>query len=251
MGLAAVVFGNAANAANTAVDRPRGPDGTLLGYADGGEKLSEGDTSRVRTAAGTVIVVRARVSSDGRWTNAPNGSVIPVTEACNLCRSPPITCRVRSSDGRFITLSHDTMPGKRQRLADAAHTLSGKLRRLGRLLVEPLTADPDMELRLSIPEAQTTTTDGDIGWQDRPPAVLECPNCSSEIYQHRPTSTIDCPTCWREFSPEQFPQLALLYLHCPVCGEHMEYGRRHPEQFDVPEWATCHNCRYHWEFEHF
>jgi hypothetical protein len=30
----------------------------------------------------------------------------------------------------------------------------------------------------------------------------------------------------------------------------MEHGQRHPQAFDVPEWATCHNCRYHWEFKH-
>jgi hypothetical protein len=39
-------------------------------------------------------------------------------------------------------------------------------------------------------------------------------------------------------------------MTCPVCKSHMQYGQRHPEQFDFPEWATCNNCRYHWEFEH-
>jgi hypothetical protein len=26
---------------------------------------------------------------------------------------------------------------------------------------------------------------------------------------------------------------------------------RRPKQYDVPEWATCDACRYHWELEHF
>jgi len=30
----------------------------------------------------------------------------------------------------------------------------------------------------------------------------------------------------------------------------MVHGQRHPKRFDIPEWATCHACRYHWEFEH-
>lgn len=126
-----------------------------------------------------------------------------------------------------------------------------KLRRLAHLLIKPLTTDPDVDLRLSIPETQTTTIDGDVGWSDRPPAVLSCPECDTEIYQHRPTTSIDCPECWRELSHTEFPALELLYMICPVCRDRMEHGRRHPQQFDVPEYATCHNCRYHWEFEHF
>jgi hypothetical protein len=30
----------------------------------------------------------------------------------------------------------------------------------------------------------------------------------------------------------------------------MQYGQRHPQRFDFPEWATCDDCRYHWEFRH-
>ncbi|PSP98260.1 hypothetical protein BRC94_08880 [Halobacteriales archaeon QS_5_70_17] len=108
-----------------------------------------------------------------------------------------------------------------------------------------------MDLRLSIPESQTTTIDGDIGWSDRPSAVLACPECDCEIYQHRPTTTIDCPECWFQLSYEEFPELDLLYLQCSVCGAAMDHGRRHPKQYDVPEWATCEACRYHWELEHF
>lgn len=143
------------------------------------------------------------------------------------------------------------MSKRRRQLARAADAARGTLRKVGHALMEPLRADPEMELRLSIPETQTTTIDGDVGWADRPPAVLECPECESEIYQHRPTSTIDCPECWFELSDESFPDLNLLYMQCSVCGATMDHGRRHPNRIDVPEWATCDACQYHWELEHF
>lgn len=143
------------------------------------------------------------------------------------------------------------MSKRRRQLAHVADVTWATLRRIGHALAEPLRADPEMEFRLSIPETQTTTIDGDVGWAERPPAVLECPECASEIYQHRPTTPIDCPECWFDLSYDEFPQLELLYMQCSVCGSAMEHGRRHPEQFDIPEWATCDACRYHWEFEHF
>jgi Zn finger protein HypA/HybF involved in hydrogenase expression len=137
-------------------------------------------------------------------------------------------------------------------VVDVAHTVFKKLKRLGHILIEPLRVDDELKnFRLSIPETQTTTVDGDIGWGKRPPAALECPRCSSEIHQIRPMDTIDCPRCVAELSHEQFPELELLYLRCPVCRNRMQHGTRHPEALDIPEWATCDHCRYHWEFQHF
>lgn len=138
-----------------------------------------------------------------------------------------------------------------KQLADRAATVAGKLRHAGYLLVKPLMTDPDVDMTLSVPEAQTTTIDGDIGWADRPPATVHCAECDGEIYQHRPDGSLDCPDCYAEYDTEQFPELELSHLTCPVCGNEMVHGRRHPEQFDVPEWASCNRCRYHWEFEHF
>lgn len=130
-------------------------------------------------------------------------------------------------------------------------TLFGILKKLGHLVVEPLRVDDELEnFRLSSPETATTTYEGGVGWHKRPPATLECPECTGEMYQHRSDSTIDCPECWREFSYDEFSELDLLYLTCPRCKHRMNHGRRHPNVFDVPQWATCDNCRYHWEFEH-
>lgn len=131
-------------------------------------------------------------------------------------------------------------------------TVWNALKRAGRSVAASLAADDDLKgMRLSIPEAQTTTVDGDVGWEHRPPAGVACPNCDSEIYHAHAAETIDCPRCTGEFPPEEFPKFELLYFQCPVCRNHMEYGNRHPNAVDVPEWATCNNCRYHWEFIHF
>jgi Zn finger protein HypA/HybF involved in hydrogenase expression len=126
-----------------------------------------------------------------------------------------------------------------------------RLRSLFDALVDPLRKDPDAnQFRLSIPEAQTTTVDGDVGWSRRPPARLRCPRCEATIEHHDPRADIDCPRCVAEFSHEEFPELELLCLVCPTCGDRMEHGQRHPNRFDIPEWATCHTCRYHWDFKH-
>jgi hypothetical protein len=118
-------------------------------------------------------------------------------------------------------------------------------------LAKPLRKDPESDsFRLSIPETHTTTIDGGIGWGQRPPARLRCPRCDSEIAQEDPLEDIDCTRCIAEFSHEEFTELELDFLVCPVCGDRMEHGQRHPDVLDVPEWATCHSCRYHWEFKH-
>lgn len=103
---------------------------------------------------------------------------------------------------------------------------------------------------LSSVDTATTTYEGDDGWAKRPPAMLECPRCEGDILQHNSRDAIDCPHCVAEFSYEEFPKLRLQYLLCPVCRSRMLHGQRHPDQFDIPEWATCNSCRYHWEFEH-
>lgn len=124
-----------------------------------------------------------------------------------------------------------------------------RLKRLIWLVVEPLTADDEIEhFRLSVPETHTTTIDGDVGWDNRPPAVLECPECGGRIHQHTSWTDIDCPDCWFEVSNWNFPDIELLSFVCPRCRTPMQDGQRHPNVFDVPEWATCDNCRYHWEY---
>ena len=118
-------------------------------------------------------------------------------------------------------------------------------------LVDPLRADESIEhFTLAIPEAQTTTVDSVQGWANRPPAILRCPGCGTTIHQRRSTTSIDCPYCYREFSEDQFAELELLAMICPRCETEMNHGRRHPMLFDVPEWATCLDCQYHWDLNH-
>jgi Zn finger protein HypA/HybF involved in hydrogenase expression len=119
-------------------------------------------------------------------------------------------------------------------------------------ILQPLrTSDGPNKFRLSAMETATTTHNGDTGWVKRPPASVRCPRCESEIFQHNARDSIDCPRCVAELSYEEFPDLELLYMICPVCRSRMQHGQRHPERFSVPEWATCNACRYHWEFKHF
>lgn len=123
--------------------------------------------------------------------------------------------------------------------------------RLADRLVDPLRVDgTPNEFRLSSAETATTTYDGDVGWAKRPPAVLRCPQCGSDVLQHSAGDEISCPRCVAEFGYEEFPELELVRLICPVCRSRMQHGQRHPEAFDIPEWATCDGCRYHWEFRH-
>jgi rRNA maturation protein Nop10 len=125
------------------------------------------------------------------------------------------------------------------------------LRSVGATLAEPLRKDPEATgFRLSSPETHTTTIDGGIGWAQRPPARVECPRCGEHILQRDPRDDIDCQFCIEERDYTEFGSLDLAFMICPVCGDRMEHGNRHPDQFDVPEWATCHSCRYHWEYAH-
>lgn len=124
-------------------------------------------------------------------------------------------------------------------------------KRVAAAVVDPLRKDPDAPaLTLSIPETQTTTVDGGTGWSQRPAARLVCPRCDEHIHQSEPLDDIDCPHCVAAFEYTEFTDLELAFFICPVCGDKMEHGTRHPQALDVPEWATCNNCRYHWEFKH-
>ncbi|MFB6352642.1 MAG: hypothetical protein ABEJ92_01000 [Halobacteriales archaeon] len=125
------------------------------------------------------------------------------------------------------------------------------LKRVIETLVEPLRADDDIEhFTLAIPDAQTTTVDSVQGWANRPAARLRCPGCSAVIPQRQSSHDIDCPNCYRSFKPDAMGELELLGMTCPRCGGEMDHGTRHPQTFDVPEWATCPDCRYHWDLSH-
>lgn len=122
---------------------------------------------------------------------------------------------------------------------------------VGKRIAGPLRrSDGPNKFRLSAVDTATTTHDGDSGWARRPPATVECPRCGGDIFQHHAFDDIDCPRCVAEFDSEKFPDLTLKRLTCPVCRSEMTHGQRHPETFDIVEWATCDGCRYHWEFKH-
>ncbi|MDS0280714.1 hypothetical protein [Haloarcula onubensis] len=129
--------------------------------------------------------------------------------------------------------------------------LVAKLKWVGEKVVAPLRrGEGPNKFRLSSVDTATTTYEGDTGWARRPPATVACDRCGSEIFQHNAHDDIDCPRCVAEYDPEAFGDLELLSMTCPVCRSPMAQGRRHPEQFDIPQWATCEQCRYHWEYEH-
>lgn len=130
-------------------------------------------------------------------------------------------------------------------------TIYRALRSLLDRLIDPLRADENItQFTLSVPEAQTTTVDSVQGMSKRPPAVLRCPGCESEMYQMRSMDTIDCGGCWRDFRDDEFSEFELVTMICPRCESSMDHGRRHPKVFDKPEWATCPSCQYHWDIDH-
>ena len=125
------------------------------------------------------------------------------------------------------------------------------VKRLIDALIEPLRANHDLEnFSLAIPDAQTTTVDSVQGWSNRPAALLRCPGCEAQIPQRKSSNPIDCPNCYREYRADEFSQLELLGLVCPRCNTEMAHGIRHPHVFDIPEWATCQDCQYHWDLDH-
>jgi hypothetical protein len=136
-------------------------------------------------------------------------------------------------------------------VSSALRTVVRVTKAAARRIVAPLRrGDGPNKFRLSAVDTATTTHDGDTGWAKRPPAVVACPRCESDVLQHHAFDDIDCPRCVAEVSYEEFPRLELRRLTCPVCRSEMSHGQRHPEVLDIVEWATCDGCRYHWEFKH-
>ena len=103
---------------------------------------------------------------------------------------------------------------------------------------------------LAIPESHSTFKVGDVGWANRPPAVVECPHCSRPFTHQFANDVIDCPHCFFQCRPDRFKELGLVGLACPHCQQKLDHGIRHPSLVDVPEWASCETCQYHWEYQH-
>jgi len=119
------------------------------------------------------------------------------------------------------------------------------------VLVSPLRPDESItQFTLSVPEAQTTTVDSVQGIHNRPPVVVACRECNESIVQHQALDRIDCGNCWQDYPADDVGDLEVLGMVCPRCEADMQHGRRHPEVFDVPEWATCPDCQYHWDLAH-
>jgi uncharacterized protein (UPF0212 family) len=114
-----------------------------------------------------------------------------------------------------------------------------------------LWGEGDMEpITLAVPEARSSFADGDVGWRNRPAATVACPSCETHFDQQYATDVLDCTYCTFESNSRDISELDLIALHCPRCGSTLEHGRRHPDQFDVPQWASCEECSYHWEISH-
>lgn len=126
-----------------------------------------------------------------------------------------------------------------------------KLKKYAMLLVDPpWTKEGPDNFTLAVPEAHSTFKRGDSGWANRPPAIVQCPDCSSSFTHEFANDYIDCPTCHYELPPDEFAELPLEALLCPNCEHELEHGIRHPGMLDVPEWASCTDCQYHWEYLH-
>lgn len=126
-----------------------------------------------------------------------------------------------------------------------------RLKRYLTWLVDPPWESESPEtFTLAVPESHSTFKVGDVGWAKRPPAVVICPRCSREFDHQYANDFLDCPRCSFELSPESFHEVELEALICPECERELEHGIRHPEFMDVPEWASCRVCQYHWEYQH-
>lgn len=135
----------------------------------------------------------------------------------------------------------------RDRLAAVLEGLREALRRL----VDAVTVrDAFFTLDLTVPDARTSGAGGAVGWRRRPPAVVACPECGAGMAQRRSDDEIECPDCWASFESGAFHDLELESLACPRCRTPMDHGVRHPTVVEEPQWATCPNCRYHWELAH-
>jgi len=126
-----------------------------------------------------------------------------------------------------------------------------RLKRYAMYVVDPPWEKEGPEnFTLAVPEAHSTFNVGDVGWPKRPPAALGCPSCNETFVQEFANDFIDCPTCGFQRPPDRFDGVPLKGLICPECQHDLAYGIRHPDMMDVPEWASCTECQYHWEFQH-
>ncbi len=118
------------------------------------------------------------------------------------------------------------------------------------ILDPPWTRDGPETFTMAVPEAHTTFKRGSVGWAKRPPAVVRCSSCRHSFTHEFANDFLDCPNCHMERSPEEFDDLELIALVCPHCQRRLDHGIRHPEMMDVPEFASCTECQYHWEYQH-
>ncbi|WP_206662543.1 hypothetical protein [Halorubrum sp. BOL3-1] len=118
------------------------------------------------------------------------------------------------------------------------------------ILDPPWTREGPETFTMAVPEAHTTFKRGDVGWAKRPPAVVQCPSCHDLFTHEFANDFLDCPSCHMERSPEEFAGMELVALVCPRCDRRLDQGIRHPEMMDVPEYASCTECQYHWEYQH-
>jgi Zn finger protein HypA/HybF involved in hydrogenase expression len=126
-----------------------------------------------------------------------------------------------------------------------------RLKRWAMLLLNPPweKEGPDT-FTMAVPEAHSTFKRGAVGWAERPPAVVHCPACSTTFTHEFANDYVSCPTCHFECAPDEFAEIELAALICPHCERDLDHGIRHPEMLDVPEWASCTECQYHWEYQH-
>lgn len=126
-----------------------------------------------------------------------------------------------------------------------------RLKAVLKWLVSPPKEMPDDHpLTLAIPDARSTFDRGAVGLAERPTARVRCDACGRKFFHRRGHDMIRCPQCPNERPPEQLSDFELMELQCPACGVAMDYGIRHPNIFDAPQWASCPNCHYHWESNH-
>ena len=130
-------------------------------------------------------------------------------------------------------------------------TVIRKFRALLKYLLDPpWQPDGPHPLTLAVPDARSTFNRGSSGWASRPNADIRCPLCRTEFTHDNALEMIDCPYCRFECEPDDFGRIEIERLVCPDCGSDMNYGIRHPNLFEFPQWASCPECQFHWEFQH-